>query len=380
MEEREAVLELLLARPPPARNPDARSRMTGNYQTAGAETESACPWSDRQTLHVTNGDSAAALIRAGGSQGTIIAWRDVLHEGPVPAGLSLRALGARRAAHLAGRGWGALHELTASFRSRDRALASFQRFREVILWFEHDLYDQLQLAQVLDFLAGQDRTGVRISLICIDSFPGVESFRGLGNLTPDQMPVLLRSRREVEPAQYALGVEVWRAFRHPDPTPLARLLQSDLGPLPYMKAAIGRQLEELPSLENGLGRTEQQVLEALAGGISNPVALLKACWASEESPFMGDTSFWAVLGELAEEPHPLVRVSGSLDGAGIKTAQAEITSVGAAVMRGECDAVQLRGVDRWYGGTHLRGKQADWRWDARRARPVDTAQSAGAAH
>ena len=354
--------------------------MTDDSRTAGAEARSACPWPDLQTLHVTNGDSAAALIRAGGSQGTIVPWRDVLHEGPVPAGLSMEALGAARAAHLAGRGWGDLPELVASFRSRDQELASFRRYREVVLWFEHDLYDQLQLAQVLDYLAGQDRTGVRVSLICIDSFPGIEPFRGLGNLTPDLMAGLLGRRHAITSAQYALGAEVWRAFRHPDPTLLAALHSSDLGPLPYMKAALGRQLEELPSLANGLGRTQQQALESLAGGISNPVALLEACWAEEESPFMGDTSFWAVLEDFAEEPHPLVHIEGSLTGTGIQAARVDITSAGEAAVRGECDAVELRGIDRWLGGTHLQGKQADWRWDARRACLVNIAESARAPH
>lgn len=349
--------------------------MTGGHLTGSAEMVS---WPDDRTLHITNGDSAAELIRAAGSQGTIVPWRDVLHEGPVRAGLQTDALGAERAKYLAGRGWGELRALAASFQSRDRMLASFRDFREVVMWFEHDLYDQLQLAQVLDFLAGQDRSGVPVTLICICSFPGVEPFWGLGNLAPDHMPALYRRRGEVTSAQYRLAVEVWRAFRHSDPTQLAALLSRDLSPLPYMKAAIRRQLEQLPSVANGLGRTEQQVLQSLAAGASNPVSLLHACWAAEESPFMGDWSFWAVLEDLANGPHPLVRVSGSLTGLGLPKAVVELTPSGAAVLCGERDAVTLRGIDRWFGGTRLQGKQAAWRWDGRLARLADGALDAGA--
>ena len=38
-------------------------------------------------LHITNGDSAVPGIQATGVGGDVIAWRDALHEGPVPADL-----------------------------------------------------------------------------------------------------------------------------------------------------------------------------------------------------------------------------------------------------------------------------------------------------
>jgi hypothetical protein len=48
-------------------------------------------------LLVTNGDSAAEQIEWAGLAGVILPWRDVLHEGPVPAGLSARELAEVRA-------------------------------------------------------------------------------------------------------------------------------------------------------------------------------------------------------------------------------------------------------------------------------------------
>ena len=35
-------------------------------------------------LHVTNGDATVPGLRGTGLAGTIMPWRDVLHEGPVP--------------------------------------------------------------------------------------------------------------------------------------------------------------------------------------------------------------------------------------------------------------------------------------------------------
>ena len=48
-------------------------------------------------LHVTNGDSAVAKLRAAGIEGDMLPWRDALHEGPVRAGLDAVRLRAERA-------------------------------------------------------------------------------------------------------------------------------------------------------------------------------------------------------------------------------------------------------------------------------------------
>ena len=57
------------------------------------------------------------------------------------------------------------------------------------------------------------------SLICIDRFPGVERFVGLGQLTVEQLATFVGTERPIMPEQYALASEAWAAFRSPDPSP-----------------------------------------------------------------------------------------------------------------------------------------------------------------
>ncbi len=57
------------------------------------------------TLHITNGDSAAGVMREAGFDGEILPWRDVLHEGPVSAEPPLTTLSHLRAHFIADKGW-----------------------------------------------------------------------------------------------------------------------------------------------------------------------------------------------------------------------------------------------------------------------------------
>src|SRR5215510_3705249 len=99
-------------------------------------------------LHITNGDSAGDTIRATGLEGDVLPWRDVLHEGPVPGGLELEALSVIRARFLSDET--NRRKVEQDFRDRDARLQAGTG-EDIVLWFEADLYDMLQLIQLLDW-------------------------------------------------------------------------------------------------------------------------------------------------------------------------------------------------------------------------------------
>ena len=110
----------------------------------------------KQRLNITNGDSAAGTMSEAGVEGKIIAWRDVLHEGPVDSSLSLEELSKQRARFIASNNWDDFAHISGDFSDRDRVIRQLDYFDEVVLWFEDDLYDQLQLIQLLDFFSRRD--------------------------------------------------------------------------------------------------------------------------------------------------------------------------------------------------------------------------------
>jgi hypothetical protein len=325
-------------------------------------------------LHITNGDAAAELIRAAGLSGEVVAWRDALHEGPVSGGLSLLELSEVRARFLAEQGLDDLNALRADFARRDAALERFRAHDEVVLWFEHDLYDQLQLVQLLDWLAGVDHGSTILSLICIGEYPGVGPFHGLGQLTPEQLAGLFPSRTPIAAAELELGRAAWTAFRSADPEDLEAVRTGDCDALPFLAAALQRHLEQFPSTRSGLGRTEERILETTArltagddengGRGCTPVDLFRVDQAIEERPFLGDTVFFAYVLRLASGiRQPLLRLERADAGDSFAQATLRPTPDGLQVHAGEADAVELNGIDRRLGGVHLVGPQARWRWN-----------------
>jgi len=320
-------------------------------------------------LHVTNGESAANTLRRTALGGAVLPWQDVLHAGPVPA-VPRRDLLRRRAAFLSEHGWGSRRAILSSLEGRDELLRrTFAERVPVVLWFEHDLYDQLQL---VDVLALAHEAGVAPSAIVVDAFPGKPAFRGLGELTAEELETLWPGRRAVSEEALETAAAVWDAFRAPEPEALVGWVVHGTPAMPLLGGALERLLEELPAPADGLSATERTVLRTVAGGAPTPAAAFVAAQELEPAPFLGDAWFFLALSELGRGPNRLLGTSDGADlpappplGDGRRFAGVPIrlSEIGERVLAGDADRVELLGIDRWVGGTHV-STDAVWRWDA----------------
>jgi len=317
-------------------------------------------------LHVTNGDCAGDKLRRI-VDGAVTITADPLHEGPAPAvdGDAWYDLRARFLSN----GDARFEDIKAQLAAWDRAILDGARAGSVVLWFEHDLFDQLQLIRTLDVIGRPERAALhsKASLICIDRFPGVERFVGLGQLAAEQLATLVGTEHPVTPEQYALASRAWKAFRSSDPRALFDLtvaLDGDTT-LEFLRDALLRFFAEYPSASNGLSQTAQLALDVLAEDPMAGGALFAAAQSREARPFLGDTIFFEILRTLASARVPLVSLSSSAQEVDLQSCLVAITDAGRAVAAGRSDHVALNGIDLWRGGVHLAGADSSpWRWDA----------------
>lgn len=321
-------------------------------------------------LHILNGDGTAGSMQRADILGDIAVWADVLWEGPLPATTNAAEWRRARAEFLAYAGYATYAAALATAERWDAAVDRWSEYDEVILWFEHDLFDQLLLVRHLDWFGQRPLGRTTLSLVCIDRFPGIVPFHGLGQLAPEQLGTLLEIRRPVTAAQFALGEQAWSAFTGADPLPLQQLMGQASAALPFLSAAIRRYLEEYPDRESGLSRTERSILELLIAGGRSPVEVFRALQLTEEAVFMGDTSFWRIVRQLAAGAFPLVRISAVDGPRPLPEGTIEITDNGRRVLSGTSDRIAMSGADRWLGGVHLLGHAVPWRWDRSHGRLV----------
>lgn len=307
-------------------------------------------------LNITNGNSAVNIMRRAGIPGTLLPWQDVLHDGLVPSELALETLSMVRAKFIADRGWGTLEAIEQGFIDRDNVLKSSEQYEKVILWFEHDLYDQLQILQVLDWYHQHRPVKTKLVMICVDQY--------LGMMSPEQMAALYQYEQAITEEHLVLASKAWSAYRSATPQKWHALLQTDTRALPYLAGAVIRQLEEYPDCSTGLSRTAWQALNIIAQGEKRPGSVFGLYQETEERKFMGDASFWVMLHELLESSPPLLKlVEGKALTLPVTPDQAlTITPAGIDVLTGTCNWLDSIDLDRWIGGVHLTSNNM-WCWD-----------------
>jgi hypothetical protein len=314
-------------------------------------------------LHVANGTSTTMTIEAAGIPGAVSIWADPLHDGPVPGGLTDAELLEVRARHLGGTDEPSFSDAVAELKEWRRIIAEHDAYRELVLWYEHDLFDQLNLIQLLTWVRERLPATKPVSVICIDSYPGRPSFKGLGELTVSELAPLLDTRKPVMTEQYELADRAWRAFREPTPEPLDRLRDSDSSALPYLAAAITGCLREFPWTTDGLSRSERRLLQLTAAGSLTLMSAFPRMDDGQRAYYVSDEALNDLADALSGTTPPLLTAS---EGEGLRRTVA-ITQTGRDVLARRLDRVAVCGLDRWFGGTHLQAGNM-WRWDEEQQR------------
>jgi hypothetical protein len=316
-----------------------------------------------QRLNITNGDSAVGTMSEAAVEGKIIAWRDVLHEGPVDSSLSLEELSKQRAQFIAGHNWDDFAHVSGDFRERDRVIQHLDFFDEVVLWFEDDLYDQLQLIQLLDFFSRGKAKEKRLSVIVVDGY--------IPPLSVAELKKLEETRPPVKPEQLELAQRAWKAFGSSDPTSIEAVLGESTSALPYLARALTRHLEEFPSTVNGLSRSEREALTAIQAGYATPVSAFLEVASKQESIFLGDLVFFSYLERLSgrenalvtmKDGNPVIAPSYSISRDFVES-ELTLTQLGSEVLAGKKDWQEINTRSRWLGGVEIAARKPGWRWD-----------------
>lgn len=328
-------------------------------------------------LHIVNGDSVGDKLKQGVVQGDILVWREVYPAGPVFADMAEPDNRSARALYLEQSMGIPRSDYIRISETQERQLREFRQYQEIVLWFEHDLFDQTMLCYLLHWLSKQQLGGTKLSLLCIGAFPGIERFRGLGQLSVQQMETLSGTWQTIGQRELGLGRAVWEAYASPDPTKLMDLLQGDTSALPFVQEAFEAHLARLPSVGSGLGLVERTTLEKVQSGIASPVKLFQHVGDELHMLGMGDLEYWHHLARMAEQPHPLLHIEGLTGFPGFSNPEPSfrdciitLSALGRRVLDGEEDWIAAQGIDEWYGGVHLQGHSVPWRWDASGKRVV----------
>lgn len=333
---------------------------------------------NQKILHIVNDNSAAAILAGAQLPGEILPWQDALYEGPVVAFKEIDKLAKYRAQYFAARGFGQFKDIENAYLQRNAQLKQYNNYTKVILWFDHDLFGQLQLVQLIDWFYHQEMGNVELCQVNIENLKSGRKVLRISQLSPVQVTALYQSCHEVTLTQANICRLAWDAFTSTTPHKLISFQPKDLSTMPFLKNAIARLIQEYPSKTTGLSRTEYLIIDAVAKKMFNEDAIFNYMQLKEPVAFMSKTIFLHHLNHLMNAKYPMLVKNAITQETALETSIGQIdvkenpivhsykitvTKYTNQVIAKWLDWVQLNGINRWIGGVHLSDGNI-WRYDS----------------
>lgn len=207
-------------------------------------------------LHITNGDSLTDYLKDLDFAGDMITWREMLCEGPTMSKINSEAFFQSRKSFL--KEFYNVNEEEYVLEEELRKLDHADKYTEIVLWFEYDLFCHINLLGVINLIQQRGIT-TPLSLVCSGRVEGHKQLKGLGELSPDQIYVHYTNRMHLQPDDITLMVDLWNIYCGKDHNIFKPYITSNSS-FKYLTNCLKAHLKRFPNQKTGLSTIEENIL------------------------------------------------------------------------------------------------------------------------
>jgi hypothetical protein len=246
------------------------------------------------TLHLLNGDLLASQLQGASFFEAHLVFREALIVGPTPRG-GLDEFWKVRTAFITVSYGATAEEYTQKTVLEIERLNSLPKDTEICLWFEDDLFCQVNLWFILSLLAEKHK--YRLFRVFPPGSTRANQWKGFGAAAVSSLEEAYRARVPFYPSDVAIGNGLWKAYRSQD-WALFKNLSYLVSPcFNSLEEVCQAQLDRLP-VSDGLGKPEQILKGILAGGTTDFPLVFKEFTRQAGIYGFGDLQVKALIASL----------------------------------------------------------------------------------
>ena len=251
-------------------------------------------------LHILNGDSTAEIFDKTSIAGDIVVWREMLCEGVVKSEIGSDDFWKSRYDFFESEfGIGKLEYFDQTIKELVK-LEELSTYREVVLWFEYDLFCQVNLIAACSYLIKSFRKDINYYLVCTGKEKGKDQLQTLSNYGPNEYEVLYKNKVKLTKNDLLFAEYCWNLYIENDPIKLKNNNFSKNSKFEYLPMAIDQHILRFPN-KNGLNQIENKILELINSGLTskNKIVRQLLIWQQKETVYgFGDMQYFMTLKNL----------------------------------------------------------------------------------
>lgn len=210
----------------------------------------------KQILHITNGNVLTDYLRELDFEDDILTWQEMLCEGPLIPAIDSEEFFAIRSQFL--KTYYDIEVDTDDLKSELSKLNDADKYSEIHLWFEYDLFCHINLIGVINLLH-QKNIKKPLYLICSGRVTGEKNLKGLGELSAEQLLNHYHKRTLLTNEDKELAIALWRTYCGKDHNLLKPYIVTESN-FKYMSNCLKAHLKRFPHQKSGLSVLEDNIL------------------------------------------------------------------------------------------------------------------------
>ena len=255
-------------------------------------------------LHITNGDSTTNYLKKLKFSGDFITWREMLCEGKTTTDVGSESFWKNRYDFFKSSYKISKQKFIDYTVKEYRSLCNKKNTKEIVLWFEHDLFCQINMIAVLSWLK-RYRKGYHISLVCSGKIGGSKKMFSLSELNEKQIQNHFKNRVNLTEDDIEYADYIWQLYCSDSPLRLETVYKfNPMSPFSYLATALEAHLKRFPSIENGLNTIENTILRtANYQHISSKKELVSQLLKEQDVYGFGDLQYENKINDLRKLFH-----------------------------------------------------------------------------
>jgi hypothetical protein len=292
-------------------------------------------------LHILNGDTTLYQIRKTRLVGDFFIWREILCEGKITSIVGSDLFWQERENWMSNFLEGGISEYQNKFKNKFQEI-DFSSYSEIILWFEYDLFCQINLLAALSWLDSLNLQNSKISMIMVGNHPKYDKMVGLGEINSKDYPALFEQRVELTKSDLTFATGIWDIYRSPNHDKLIEKIKKDANPkFKYLLVAFKAHFRRFPQMINGLSEIENNIAEIVKNDFISKRKIIGQLLKNENYYGFGDLQYLEKINQLSPI---LIQHSDSI----------KLNPLGKSILNGKQNFMDVRVVFPKYGGADIR--------------------------
>lgn len=208
-------------------------------------------------LHITNGSHLTTILKELDYKGDIFTWEEMLCEG-----CTISDINSDEFLKIRANFFNTYYDIDLNIeeiKQEFEILNHTEKYSEIILWFEYDLFCHINMIGVINLLH-QKKIELPLYLVCSGRIEGEKNLKGLSELSQGQLNSHFKNKIKLTQDDIDLTLAIWDIYCGKDHNLLKPYIVKSSS-FKYLSNCLKAHLERFPDSISGLNVLEKNLLE-----------------------------------------------------------------------------------------------------------------------